>query len=192
MHLPPLPPLAGALSGRSIVDVLAEEHRELLALAGARARSARQRRDLDDVIAATATRHLCAERQYLHPAVRDALPDGAELVAREVAAGREILAGLRDRADVAGALRRHADTTGALLDRLAAVASGQDLVRLGNRVEVAAEVAPTRPHPGAPAAAPWNRLTDPAIGVLDRVRDAVTGRPTSADLLTHRYASRLF
>ncbi|GAA4710734.1 hemerythrin domain-containing protein [Phytohabitans rumicis] len=192
LHLPPLPPVAGSLSGRSVVDVLAEEHRELLALLGAGAGSARRRRDLLDVLAASASRHLCAERQYLYPAVRAALPDGAALAAREVAAGHEILISLRDRADVAGALRRHVDATAALLDRLAGAVTVEDLVRLGSRVEVAEEAAPTRPHPGAPATPPWNKVVDPALGTLDRLRDAVTGRPTSAKMLTRRYANRLF
>jgi hypothetical protein len=65
-------------------------------------------------------------------------------------------------------------------------------VRLGNRIETAEEAAPTRPHPGAPATAPWNKITDPAIGLLDRLRDAVTGRPTRPETLTRRYTSRLF
>ncbi|TDB79974.1 hemerythrin domain-containing protein, partial [Micromonospora sp. KC721] len=34
------------------------------------------------------------------------------------------------------------------------------------------------PHPDSPATPPWNRLVDPAWGVVDKVRDAVTGRRT--------------
>ncbi|MDQ7906137.1 hemerythrin domain-containing protein [Phytohabitans sp. ZYX-F-186] len=196
LGLPPLPPAPGSPAGRGAADVLAEEHRRLAALCAALAEPdlpPRRRRDLADVLAATATRHLSAEAQYLYPAVRSAVPDeGPALADREVAATRDLLAALRAGEGAEGKLRRHAYATADLLDRLAAVASAEDLVRLGNRIETAEEAAPTRPHPGTPATAPWNKITDPAIGLLDRLRDAVTGRPTRAEDLTRRYASRLF
>jgi hypothetical protein len=176
--------------------VLAAEHRDLAALCAALAEPGlppRKRRDLADVLAATAARHLSAEAQYLYPAVRSAVPDdGRALADREIAATRALLAALRDGEDCKEKLRRHAHATAGLLDRLATVASTEDLVRLGNRIETAEEAAPTRPHPGAPATAPWNKLTDPAIGLLDRLRDAVTGRPTRPEDLTRRYPDRLF
>ena len=54
------------------------------------------------------------------------------------------------------------------------VATDAELIRLGNRWEIAEEAAPTRPHPGTPATPPWNRIVEPAVGVVDKVRDAVT------------------
>ncbi|MBO4210251.1 hemerythrin domain-containing protein, partial [Micromonospora echinofusca] len=33
-------------------------------------------------------------------------------------------------------------------------------------------------HPDTPAKPPWNRVVEPALGVVDKVRDAVTGRQT--------------
>jgi hypothetical protein len=176
--------------------VLAGEHRQLAALCAALSEPdlpPRRRRDLADVLTATATRHLSAEAQYLYPAVRSAVPgDGPALADREIAARRDLLAALRAGEGAEGRLRRHAYATADLLDRLAAVASDEDLVRLGNRIETAEEAAPTRPHPAAPATPPWNKVTDPAIGLLDRLRDAATGRPTRPESLTHRYATRLF
>lgn len=195
LGLPPLPPAPGTTAGRPVADVLADEHRRLAALRAALGEPGlppRRRRDLADVFTATATRHLSAEAQYLYPAVRAAVPGGAALAAREIAATRELLAALRTGEGGEEKLRRHAYATADLLDRLAAVASAEDLVRLGNRIETAEEAAPTRPHPGAPATAPWNKLTDPAIGLVDRLRDAATGRPTRPENLSHRYASRLF
>jgi hypothetical protein len=176
--------------------VLAEEHRQLAALCAALAepgRPPRRRRDLADVLAATAARHLSAEAQYLYPAVRSAVPDGAALADHEIAATRALLEAMRGAPDgTAAALRRHAYATADLLDRLAAVASAADLVRLGNRIETAEEAAPTRLHPHAPATPPWNKLTEPAIGLVDRLRDAVTGRPTRPEDLSRRYAAPLF
>ena len=58
---------------------------------------------------------------------------------------------------------------------LAAVGKA-DLIRLGNRVEVAREAAPSRPHRGARARPPWNKLTDALLGAADKIRDLATGR----------------
>lgn len=196
LGLPPLPRSPGTPAGRAAADVLADEHRQLAALCAALAEPdlpARQRRDITDVLTATATRHLSAEAQYLYPAVRSAVPDDGDALAdREIAATRDLLAALRAGEGRQERLRRHAHATADLLDRLAAVASTEDLVRLGNRIETAEEAAPTRPHPGAPATAPWNKFTDPAIGLVDRVRDALSGRPTRQESLSHRYTTRLF
>ncbi|MBX6721770.1 MAG: hemerythrin domain-containing protein, partial [Dactylosporangium sp.] len=58
-----------------------------------------------------------------------------------------------------------------------------DLVRLGNRILVAEEAAPTRPPPRAPDRPPWNKLVDPVLGVADKLRDVLTRRVTyPADL----------
>ena len=61
---------------------------------------------------------------------------------------------------------------------LVRMASVEDLVRLGNRVESAKEAAPTRPHPGTPATPPWNKVVDPAVAIVDKVRDVVGRRTT--------------
>ncbi|MFY7066141.1 hypothetical protein ACOQFV_09790 [Nocardiopsis changdeensis] len=38
------------------------------------------------------------------------------------------------------------------------------------------EWAPTRPHPGAPDTPPADRLLAPGAGLIDRMRDALSGR----------------
>jgi hypothetical protein len=153
-----------------------------------------------DVLTAVVARHLAAEEQYLYPAVRTALPDGVPLAEQEIAADQELLRDLRElgQADpgdgnfarmaiaVATKLGRHAQTAHTrLFPGLREVATEQELVRLGNRVLVAEEAAPTRPHPSTPATPPWNKVVDPSIGLLDRVRDTVSGRRTRPDQLSH-------
>ncbi|HWH00640.1 MAG TPA: hemerythrin domain-containing protein [Pilimelia sp.] len=150
------------------------------------------RAGLVDVLVAALSRHLSAEEQYLYPALR-AHPDGAPVAERELRADaalhRELerlrTAAARDAdlshhaAALGDLLRRHADALAAdAFPLLRAVASDADLVRLGNRVEIAEEAAPTRPHPGAPMRPPWNRVVAPLLGVWDKVRDALTRRRT--------------
>jgi hypothetical protein len=192
LNLPPLPPVGGETTGRTVVDVIAGQHRELLRLCDRLAGDQDDRRLLD-VVVATLSRHLSAEEQYLYPAVRTVVPGGDELADRELAEDHGLLVTLKrlQRAErggadhrrlvgeVVAAVRRHVDAdAGELLPVLTQMAPVEDLIRVGNRVELAQEAAPTRPHPGTPSTPPWNKVLDPAVAVVDKVRDVVTRRTT--------------
>jgi Hemerythrin HHE cation binding domain len=194
VQLPPLPPVGGRTTGPNVVDLIAREHRELLArcaeLTGEGTDAAR-RTTLAQVISAGLSRHLSAEEQYLYPAVRSTVPDGSRLVDREIAEDRALLEALRlleaaddgtgpARADdVCRRLARHCEAAATdLLPMLQQLAPVEDLIRLGNRVELAEEAAPTRPHPGTPATPPWNKLVDPAVAVVDKMRGLASRRTT--------------
>ncbi|MEV4659789.1 hemerythrin domain-containing protein [Micromonospora sp. NPDC049301] len=184
--LPPLPPTPEEgyrPGGRSIADIVDREHQQLLALLDQLTGPDATPQEGLAVLTAALSRHLSAEEQYLLPAVRAALPDAAERVDAELNADAALLATLKalsddSLSDVVERVRRHVDGVGALVAGLRAVASEEELIRLGNRLEIAEEAAPTRPHPGTPATPPWNRIVEPAVGVVDKVRDAVTRRPT--------------
>jgi len=76
-------------------------------------------------------------------------------------------------------VRRHvAADSEELFPVLAQMVPIDDLIRVGNRIETAEEAAPTRPHPGTPSTPPWNKIVDPAVAVVDKLRDAVTRRTT--------------
>ncbi|MFC4018670.1 hemerythrin domain-containing protein [Micromonospora sp. GCM10011542] len=184
--LPPLPPAPEEgyrPGGRSIADIVDAEHRQLLALLDQLTGPDATPQEGLAVLTAALSRHLSAEEQYLLPAVRAALPDAAGRVDAEIDADAALLAALKalgddGLTDVAERVRRHVDSVGRLVAELRAVATEEELIRLGNRLEIAEEAAPTRPHPGTPATPPWNRIVEPAVGVVDKVRDAVTRRPT--------------
>ena len=194
IHLPPLPPVGGETTGPNVIDVIRREHRELIALCDDLVddgTDAARRRTVAQVVSAELSRHLSAEEQYLYPAVRAAVPDGYALVEREIAEDRALLEALLllqaaddgNRAaradDVRRRVKRHADAAaGELLPLLRQMASAEELIRLGNRVELAEEAAPTRPHPGTPATPPWNKIVDPAVALADKVRDVMDGRTT--------------
>jgi hypothetical protein len=122
-----------------------------------------------DVLTATLSRHLSAEEQYLYPVVRAVVPGGTALADAESTALRT---GAR-------AVPEHVDRCERLIfPPLRAALDETARIRLGNRAVIAGEAAPTRPHPWTPRTPPWNKLVDPLVGVLDKVRDALTGRPT--------------
>ncbi|RKN48652.1 hemerythrin domain-containing protein [Micromonospora endolithica] len=206
VHLPPLPPTGSddrfRPGGRSVADIVDAEHRQLAELVrrltapgteaaggadtagGADAAGAtRAADDALSVLTAALSRHLSAEEQYLLPAVRAALPDAGDRVDATIDADAALLAALKGLpadglGDVAARVHRHVEEVGALVAALRGAATPEELIRLGNRLEIAEEAAPTRPHPGTPATPPWNRIVEPAVGVVDKLRDAVTGRPT--------------
>jgi hypothetical protein len=183
LDLPPLPPTGGEITGRSAVDVLGEQHRELVELCDRLV--AAPSRNLRDVVVATLSRHLSAEEQYLYPAIRKVVPGGEDLADRELAEDKALLVLLqrvqkgRDFGELADAVRRHvAADSEELLPVLTQMVPVEDLIRVGNRIEVAEEAAPTRPHPATPSSPPWNKLVDPMVAVVDKVRDVVTNRTT--------------
>lgn len=184
--------------GPSILVLLGEEHRQLAdlyaVLAAAAPTAADERlQTLTDVLIATLVRHLSAEEQYLYPTVRAVLPDGEQLASVEVEADeaigyalRRLAAGppsdLRGLEELEPALRLHIHRCeNRLFPRLREALDETELIRLGNRVEIAEEAAPTRPHPGTPFTPPWNKLVDPLVGVVDKVRDVATRRATRPD-----------
>jgi Hemerythrin HHE cation binding domain len=189
LNLPPLPPVGGETTGRNVVDVVTQEHRELLRLCDELTAAPDDQR-LAGVVVAELSRHLSAEEQYLYPAVRRTVPGGDDLADRELAEDHQLLITLQQLqrdggpdsvSEVVSAVRRHVDADAEeLLPVLVQMVPIEDLIRVGNRFETAEEAAPTRPHPGTPSTPPWNKVVDPAVAVVDKLRDAVTRRTTYA------------
>jgi hypothetical protein len=199
--LPPLPSFPGVDAthrppGRSIVDVLDHEHDKVATLCEELLGddvSTERRQRVASVVVAELSRHVSAERQYLYPTVRALLPGGAALAEVCTAEDTTLLHLLKQLEgtspddpyyakvadEVATQFHRHRDTaTEQLLPPLRAAATDEQLIRLGNRVELVKEAAPTRPHPKAPANRPWNTVVDPALGVVDKARDVIFRRTT--------------
>jgi hemerythrin superfamily protein len=138
------------------------------------------RRDLVDVVVAELVRHAVAEELYLYPAVRDLLPDGDTLADRGLRQHADVERALdaledTDLTAVIAAVRAHVDEQERdLFRRLRQVCPPDRLADLGHRAEAVKRIAPTRPHPHVPG----NRLGAAGSGLVDRVRDALTDRPT--------------
>jgi hypothetical protein len=171
-------------AGPDMIELLVADHAAL----GRLCARAQHEPAASDVLVATLARHLSAEEQYLYPAISAVHPEGPAIAERELAADAELLAALRrlhTRADeaalhsVAEHVREHARRTAdELFPALRERCTGGELVRLGNRVEIARSAAPTRPHLGTPSTPPLNKVVDPALGVVDKVMDALSRRTT--------------
>ena len=175
-HLPPLPKVPGAQNylprGENMLDLLGTEHRFLNAMCA----DVRDDPGQTPVLVAVLCRHLSAERQYFYPAA-GAAPD--DLLSYGYALSRAKAGSLtwhQALAAVTTAVEQHSRACEGLYEPMRAAFSQTDLVRLGNRVTMALDSAPTRPHPGAPMNTPWNKVTDPLLGAVDKMRDVFTGR----------------
>ncbi|MCP2257707.1 Hemerythrin HHE cation binding domain-containing protein [Streptoalloteichus tenebrarius] len=151
----------------------------------------RHRRELADHVITVLVRHFVAEETHLYPAVRRALPDGDAVADRELGEHAEAERTMRqldgvDPVDprfdelcrkLVGEVRNHLhEEERELLPRLVEHCGQDELDALGARVRRAREVAPTRPHPSAPDRPPLDRLLAPGVALVDRMRDAATGR----------------
>jgi len=137
------------------------------------------------------SQHEAIEEQWFWPAVRNALDDGDELADHGTAqeqAGKVLLQRLKDGTpgdpDYHDALQKFVQAgrehiayeQDVVWPRIAAAFSQADLDKLGERLETAKKVAPTRPHPATPPVGMVQKTLGLGVAVADRVRDAVTGR----------------
>lgn len=150
-----------------------------------------RRRELADHVIAELVRHSVAEEQYMYPAAREALPNGDEIADHELEEHAEAEQVMKDLEGVdptdprfeelvgklISDIRHHVeDEESDLLPKLQEACSEEQLRGLGQQVVEAKEKAPTRPHPSAPDKPPANRLMDPGAGLVDRLRDKLSGR----------------
>jgi hypothetical protein len=54
-----------------------------------------------------------------------------------------------------------------------------EMVALAGKVQTAKKAAPTRPHPSSPNSELFHKAVGPGVGMIDRLRDKLTGRSTS-------------
>lgn len=136
-------------------------------------------------------RHAVAEEEYLYPAVRRHVDGGDALADKELndhAAAERTMKDLESceagdpRFDMLMSklmteIRAHVvDEENNLFPRLREACSEEVLMELGDKVRKAKKTAPTRPHPAAPDRPPANKLLAPGAGLVDRLRDAMSGR----------------
>ncbi|SDC03551.1 Hemerythrin HHE cation binding domain-containing protein [Geodermatophilus telluris] len=181
---------------QDVVDVLTTDHHEVLELVQQiPTAEPAQRRDLADTVIAELMRHSVAEEMYVYPAMREHLPDGDAAVQHDVEEHQELVERMKELEGVDAADPRFLEVLGRLeavlrdhvsdeeteqFPALRARLTREQLVELGGKVETAKKAAPTRPHPAAPHSELFHKLVGPGVGMVDRLRDKLTGRPNQA------------
>ncbi|WP_222263174.1 hemerythrin domain-containing protein [Modestobacter marinus] len=179
-----------------VVDILTADHHEVLDLLGQIPRAdAERRRDMIETVIAELMRHSVAEEMYVYPAMREHLPDGEREVQHDIEEHQQLVEVMKELEDVDAAdpaflerlsrleavLRDHiTDEETDQFPQLRARLSREQLVEIGRKVHAAKKAAPTRPHPNAPHSALFHKTVGPGVGLVDRLRDKLTGRPNQA------------
>ncbi|MEU6847737.1 hemerythrin domain-containing protein [Streptomyces sp. NPDC046716] len=178
----------------SVVEELKSDHREveeLIARYDKAPSGSEERKHIADLFTIELVRHSVAEEMYLYPAVRRCVVGGEALADKELedhAGVEKRLKGLERARTPCGGVRRpgrcfaggsqracarRGEQSPPRLQRACTV---QELIELGDKVRAAKQTAPTRPHPHAPDSPATLKLLAPGAGLVDRVRDYVTGR----------------
>ena len=136
-------------------------------------------------------RHSVAEEMYLYPTTREHVPGGAKLADQEISEHAQAERTMKEleRLEPGDAqfwptlhtlmteIRQHIqEEEQDLFPRLQDAVPANVLADLGGKARTAKKLAPTRPHPSAPDTPPMNKLLAPGAGLVDRVRDALSGR----------------
>lgn len=134
--------------------------------------------------------HSAIEEAYLYPRIRTEAPNGEQYVEESVHEhqdmkeslgrldGRLDKAHTKEVADQVETLKKKTlhhveEEETEVLPAFAEAVSKTELDDIGRTMKQAKDSAPTRPHPNQPAA---NALTSWANGLVDKARDAVSGR----------------
>ncbi len=178
-----------------VIDVLTSDHRDATTLIGEIRTIADPmiRRDLTDTLISELVRHAVAEEMYVYPAMKKHLPDGDKAVEHDIEEHKELEQAMKkledldvNSAEFEEALRgletlladHVQDEETEQFPELRRRIPHEELVELAGKVETAKKLAPTRPHPGAPNNELFHKLVGPGVGLVDRLRDKLTGRAT--------------
>lgn len=185
-----------------VFAVLREDHekvesmlRELASMptasSGATKQQLEQRTKLVQELVIAESKHEAVEEEYFWPAVRERVGQGNDLAGTGVhqeSEAKEVLHNLDKKSagdegfeslltDFAKAGRAHiAYEQETVWPTLRAVLSEQEAVEMGEKIEKAKKLAPTRPHPDTPAKPGVLKTAGAGVGLLDRARDALHGR----------------
>jgi hemerythrin superfamily protein len=182
--------------GIDMVSVLVKDHNEMKAYFRQleAATDGKERREVADKLTAEVVRHSVAEEMYLYPAARKILPNGEQLIDEELKEHAEVEELLKQWESMDGddpqfmstfrqirdGLLHHIDEEEEpkLFPEMQAALSRDEQEDFGAKITRAKKLAPTRPHPSAPDGPPGDKILGVPTGIVDRMRDLLSGRST--------------
>jgi hemerythrin superfamily protein len=176
-----------------VIELLEHDHREVEEMFAEfdNATEPAERRKIVDRLIIELVRHSEAEEQVVYPFMAAKIDGGKALVEHEISEHSEAektmkrLDGMDPGDPEFGVLvrqlmkdiREHiSEEEGDAFPQLRRAASKDELATMGTAVQAIKKIAPTHPHPSAPDHPPFNALLGPGAGLVDRVRDLLTGR----------------
>lgn len=176
-----------------LIDELIADHREV-EQAFARLEKGLPPEQAGKLVEQTITelvRHSVVEEQLLYPLAARVLPDGGQIADHEKKEHAEVERMMKELERLeAGSqpfdtevrmwirsTRSHIEEEETdLMPRLRQAVDAEQLSSLGDQARLLKKITPTRPHPSTPNSPLAHATVGPMIGLVDRVRDAVSGR----------------
>lgn len=176
------------------IELLCHDHRmvEQLFRDYQAAGSDTQRRGVVEIAVRELSKHAALEELLFYPLARKVLPDGQQMIDEHLAehlSVKKTLAALDElspgdertdalMAELQREIEHHVrEEETDLMPKLRAAVDEQALEELGQVLDQAKQIAPTRPHPQAPDQPPALALAAPLATIYDRLRDRLQERP---------------
>ena len=176
-----------------VIDILTADHQAMLDLLNVikQATNTQTRRETADAVIAEVMRHSVAEEMFVYPAMEEHVPNGSEEVEHDKEEHAELVDVMKRLEDVhaedqsfmdlvhelESQLRHHIrDEEDEQFPKLREHIPPEQRRAIGQKVEQAKRLAPTRPHPNIPQSELFHKTVGPGLGMVDRLRDKLTGR----------------
>ena len=176
-----------------VIELLEHDHREVEEMFAEfdHATTTEDKRSIADKIIIELVRHSEAEEQAVYPMMAKKIDGGKELVEHEIDEHSEAEKIMKqidklDRDDpslgvlmgqLKAAILQHVqEEEGEAFPKFRAATTDEEREKLGTVVQGLKKIVPTHPHPKAPDHPPFNALLGPGAGLVDRLRDMLTGR----------------
>lgn len=177
------------------ISLLTADHRQVESLYAQVGDGTTFHQPVIDEIVRLLSIHDAIEKQLLYPTLAERVEGGASMADRSLTEHQrmeELLHRVDQRdnepATTLAALRQTMDNVAEhvaeeeslIFPALRAALNAAELEDLGQRLEDAKSAAPTHPHPSSPNSGPGAKVAGTASGLLDKAKDAITGRPAES------------
>lgn len=176
-----------------VIELLEHDHREVEQMFAdyEQAGSKEEKETLRDRIIIELVRHSEAEEQAVYPLIRKNIDNGDQIIEHEIdehSKAERIMKALDTMSaddpqfgvlmqQLMASIKEHvAEEENDVFPQFRTKVSPEELQKLGSTVEALKKIVPTHPHPMAPDRPPFNALLGPGAGLVDRLRDMLTGR----------------
>ena len=176
-----------------VIELLEHDHREVEQMFAEyeQATAKEQKETLRDRIIIELVRHSEAEEQAVYPMIRKTIDNGDQIIEHEIdehSKAERIMKELDTMSaddpqfgvlmqQLMASIKEHvAEEENDVFPQFRTKVDADELNKLGETVQRLKKIVPTHPHPMAPDHPPFNALLGPGAGLVDRLRDMLTGR----------------
>ena len=176
-----------------VIELLEHDHREVEQMFAEyeKATTKEEKETLRDRIIIELVRHSEAEEQAVYPLMRKKIDNGEQIIEHEIdehSKAERIMKELDTMSaddpqfgvlmqQLMASIKEHvAEEENDVFPQFRTKVSPEELDKLGATVQALKKIVPTHPHPMAPDHPPFNALLGPGAGLVDRLRDMLTGR----------------